>query len=137
VTFNPIAGDSVSSWSNKIDPLLAKMAASSGGRQTPEYLYESLAAGKFWLAEIDNWRAAAVFRRINWPTGLNELEIVGIGGEGLRDWANTVVDLERLARELSFGRLSTPCAREGWLPFATKHGWRKAGVILEKDLSDG
>jgi hypothetical protein len=135
--FNPIAGDAVPSWVNKIDPLLAKMAASSGGRQTPEYLYDCLATGKFWLAEIADWRAAAVFRKINWPTGLNELEIVGIGGEGLKDWANAVVDMERFARSLHFNRLSTPCARGGWLPFAKKHGWRQAGVILEKDLSDG
>ena len=135
--FTPIAKAAVASYADHLDPLLAKMAARSGGRYTAEHLYDGLAEGRCWLAGIDGWRGAAILQAHNWPTGLNELDVLGVAGEGLREWVEAVVELESIARKLNFHRLSAPHARIGWVPFALKHGWRKAGVILEKELFRG
>lgn len=135
--FSPIPKKDIEAWTDQIDPLLERMAERSGGRFTAEDLYAGLASGLTWLAEIGDWRAAMVVKPINWPTGLNELEIVGLAGDGLPDWQEAMFSAERIARELHFDRLSIPHGRRGWVKPCLAHGWRQAGVIMEKDLFNG
>lgn len=123
-------------WTSQIDPLLEKMAARSGGRYSAEHLYDGLARGLTWVAEIDNWRAAMIVKPINWPTGLNELEIVGLAGDGLPEWQDAMFSAERIARDLHFNRITIPHGRKGWVKPCEAHGWKQTGVILEKDLWD-
>lgn len=137
MTFNPISKDAVCSWTDKLDPLLDRMVARSGGRYTAEGIYARLAAGDLWLAEVGNWKAAMVLQPINWETGLNELEVVGLAGDGLKEWEEAVYAAESLARDLRFHRLSVPHGRKGWSRGAMAHGWKEAGVILEKVLTNG
>lgn len=137
MSFTPISREAVQSFDKKLDPLLERMVKRSGGRLDIEGLYASLAAGSYWLAEVDNWRAAMILNPINWRTGLNELEIVGFAGDGLAEWEETVFSAEKLARELHFNKLSIPHGRKGWARLCKAHGWRESGVILEKDLHDG
>lgn len=135
MTFSPVAKHDLESWTDQIDPLLERMAARSGGRFTAEHLYEGLASGRCWLAEIGGWKAAMVVKPINWPTGLNELEIVGLAGDGLPEWQDAMLSAESIARKLNFNRLTVPHGRKGWARVCK--GWRETGVILERDLFDG
>ena len=137
MTFNPIRQEAVASWTNKLEPLLERMALHSGGRYTPDHLYEGLASGLCWLAEIDNWRAAMVLKQVNWPTGLRELEIVSLAGAGMDEWGEAVFSAESIARDLRFNRITIPHGRKGWTKPCISHGWKEAGVILQKDLADG
>lgn len=137
MTFTPISRSAVSDWADEIDPLLEKMASRSGGRYEAKHLYSELASGRLLLAEIGGWRAAMVLKDTQWPTGLTELEIVGLGGEGLSDWKEAMFSAERIAKNLGFDRLSTGHARKGWLKMCAAHGWKETGVILEKDLFNG
>lgn len=137
MTFNPIPRSAISSWSEKIDPLLQQMVARSRGRFHVEHLWEELAAGRLWLAEIADWKAAIVLKPSNWPTGLNELEVVGLAGTGMDEWKDTMFAAEKLARDLRFDRLCTGEDRPGWERVAKPYGWKRAGVVLQKDLLNG
>lgn len=137
MTFRPIEKGAVASWSDRIEPLLEKMVARSGGRLDADGVYASLAAGNYWLAEISNWQAAMVLNPINWKTGLNELEIVGLAGDGLKEWESAMFAAESIARDLNFHRLTIPHGRKGWTKLCAPRGWKETAVILEKELTDG
>lgn len=128
---------SPSSWTDQLDPILEKMAAASRGRYTAEHLYDGLTNGLTWVAAIDDWRAAMIVKPVNWPTGLNELEIVGLAGEGLPEWQEAMFSAETIAHRLHFNRLTIPHGRKGWVKPCAAHGWKQTGVILEKDFYDG
>lgn len=135
MSFNPIQKAAVPSWAEKIDPLLKKMAERSGGRLDSDGLYAALANGDYWLAEIGNWRAAMVLNPVRWATGLNELEIACLAGDGMSEWEQAMFDAETLARDLRFHKLSIPRGRRGWRKICEARGWKETGVVLEKDLT--
>src|SRR5690606_22906813 len=107
MSFNPISRSALCSWTDRVEPLLKQMVARSRGRFHVEHLWEELVAGNMWLAEISNWKAAMVLKPMRWPTGLNELEVVGLAGTGMDEWRDTMFAAESLARDLHFNRLTT------------------------------
>jgi hypothetical protein len=135
--FNPISKAALASFDAKIEPLLVKMVKASNGRYNYEGLYGALASGEHWLAEIGNFKAAMVLGPVRWNTGLNELEIIGLAGDGIAEWKEAMFGAETLARELNFHRLSIPHGRPGWAKVCAPFGWKERGVILEKDLLNG
>jgi hypothetical protein len=130
----PILSDEIATRIDGFAPLFEKIAAESRGTLSTEAIRDTIRAGNWWLAEIANGQAAVIVEPINFKTGMRVLEVVGIAGAGMDEWAVAACrELENFARSQKFHRLRAG-GRRGWARIAPKHGWRETRVIVEKDL---
>ena len=131
----PVKLGEVDDWIEKIDPLLERIAAESRGTLSTEGIWANIAQGHWWLAAINDGKAIVVLEPIRFLTGKNVLEIVGLAGDGMKEWESAVEELEAVAKKLGFHRLRAG-GRKGWARVAARHGWKETRVIVEKDLFD-
>jgi hypothetical protein len=68
-------------------------------------------------------------------TGRTFVEIVGIGGERIREALPLIADIEQWAVEHGI-ESSMVIGRFGWIPMLKEHGYEKKAVILRKRLGD-
>ena len=118
-----------------LDSLIERIAERSRGTLRPEDIWATIGAGIWWVAVIDGGRGAVLVEQTTFKSGIKVLEIVGLAGDGIREWEGAVADLETLARRMGVDRLRA-IGRKGFAPFAAKHGWKEVGVVLEKELFD-
>lgn len=133
MTLRAITLEEVPGWEDRLDDLIEKIVERSRGELSTEYVWATIASGEWWLAVVNDGKALVIVQPIRFKTGLNLLEIIGVAGEGLDEWEDSVGELESLARELGFHRIRGR-GRKGWGRVATRHGWKETGVIVERDL---
>jgi hypothetical protein len=128
-----VSRETLPEWLGKAAGHLAKIVEGSGGRLSESTLRAALEAGDYWLAVVEDGacRAVIVCQPINWATGLSELHILGLTGEGMADWLWLRPELEAAAKARNFDIVSAG-ARPGWTRIVKD--WAVTHVTIEKDL---
>jgi hypothetical protein len=127
--------DDLDNWTDRIDPLIERIAEESRGTLSTHGIWANIAQGHWWLAAINKGQAIVILEPIRFLTGKNVLEIVGLAGDEMKAWEDSVHELETIARGLGFHRLRAG-GRRGWARIAAKHGWKETRVIIERELYD-
>ena len=96
-----------------------------------------------WQGEVALWVA---FEKENieikgaWMTRIYEvpmgkiMAIEWLGGADIHSWEEKAIEtMEEYARTVGCSRMEAS-GREGWTPFAKKHGFEKRAVIYDKEL---
>lgn len=78
----------------------------------------------------DKIMCAAVAQRLVWPTGLVELEFIGLVGKHVDKWIHLDAELKAKAKEMGYDVIR-PIAPPGWSRFLKGRGWKMTHVILE------
>ena len=131
-----IPREHVKSMWGKVSGLIEKAIAHSPGRYDIVDLYERSLKNELvlWIAFDDTGIKAAWFTRAyTVPLGL-VMSIEWLGGEDIDQWEEKAISIvESYARDNGCTRLEMT-GREGWKPFAVKHGFSKLAVVYEKEL---
>lgn len=119
-------------WVRQSAAFLNQIAEGSGGRLTLESILDALASNHYRLALVldEEVRAAIVWQPIHWKTGLKEFEIVGLTGEGMKEWLHLDDELRAKAREMGFDVLRSS-ARPGWARVMKSKGYEMTHATLE------
>lgn len=131
--FNPIPTDSVAVWEDAVEPLIARLVNESRGTLTEEAVWGQIVSGEWYLAIVSDGKTVVILDEYTTPAGVKVLEIVGIAGENMADWAEAARGLESIARGRGVHRLRA-CGRVGWGREAKKFGWKMTRAVVEKDL---
>jgi len=135
-------------------PLVEKACAYSGGRFSPDNVFEACAgldpARKWYLwivfdphkADVENFadrvKAVTVTALVDYPTGLRMGETILIGGNGSSDeWLNYIDDLRDWAKKNGASRMQY-VGRRGWQRHMKPLGieWKPVSTMFECELED-
>ncbi len=135
MTLALIPYDETSEWGERIDELIDRIAEHSSGTLSSERIGGLIAAGNWWLVDINNGQGLAIVEPLHFETGKKVLEIIGVAGDDMKEWEGAIHELEFVARKLGYHRIRA-CGRKGWAKVAARHGYEVTRVVVEKDLFD-
>ena len=126
-----VTKETLGDWFEKARPLIQQIAEGSLGRHTVETLRKELEAGTYWMAVAaeESVRACLIATSTTWGTGLKEIVVIGLTGNGMKAWLHLEDGMRAAAKKE--GAVLKAYARPGWARVLKSRGYKMTHVILE------